>query len=77
MNKQIPGRLEINSVLENKERKRDLEIFNEAQLKHPVIYLLIFKFTWQQAPKWKWCWVPWQICSNAYFLNLLVENIYI
>lgn len=45
MNKQIPGRLEINSVLENKERKRDLEIFNEAQLKHPVIYLLIFKFT--------------------------------
>lgn len=45
MNKQIPGRLEINSVLENKERKRDLEIFSEAQLKHPVIYLLIFKFT--------------------------------
>lgn len=45
MNKQVPVRLKINSILENKERKRDLENFNEAQLKHPVIYLLIFKFT--------------------------------
>lgn len=45
MNKQVPGRLKINSSLENKERKKDLENFSEAELKHPVIYLLIFKFT--------------------------------
>lgn len=77
MNKQVPGRLENEFCSKNKERKRDLEIFSGAQPQHPVIYLLIFKLTWQQVLKWKWCWVPWQICSNAYFLNLLVENIYI
>lgn len=67
MNKQVPGRLKINSSLENKERKKDLENFSEAKLKHPIIYLLIFKFTWQQATKWKWCWVPYKFAQMLIF----------
>lgn len=51
MNKQDPGRLKNKFCSKNKERKRYLEIFNGAQPQHPVIYLLIFKCTCQQAPK--------------------------